>query len=104
MLEAITNQLPCQDFFYETTQAVDNRYESVSGSLLIQPNEYDIQETSGVLETLETLPYFLDEIGDPEILKSQLYYDLWVRTTLEYDVNCGTGSVSSAVGYLEDIH
>jgi len=61
-LEAATNKDQCQDFYptvseQKTDTAVDQRYGMLMEQTIL-PNEYELQMGSGVLATLQGLPFF----------------------------------------------
>lgn len=61
-LEAATNKDQCQDFYptiseQKTDTAVDQRYGILMEQTIL-PNEYELQMGSGVLATLQGLPFF----------------------------------------------
>ena len=64
------------------------------------PNEYDTQVNSGVYDTLSSLPYFDNYFPDPETSKSNVFYELWGRPTLEYKPTCDL-TISSAISVLD---
>ena len=102
-LEAVTNQDDCQPLPTEHSgTAVDNRYDA-SSELSVLPNEYEVQKVSGVYDTLTGMPSYYTYVPEPRELKSTLYYDMWTRTTLDFEVGCSYGEVSDAVSVLQDM-
>ena len=85
-LEAVTNLKTCQDFYQtekgaKTTQAVDARYGKLAQAEIL-PNEYEIQQLSGVLAILNEMPAYAVYVKEEQRVKSALLYDLWGRPTL----------------------
>ena len=67
-----------------TPVAQDDRYVS-SMDESIWPSQYDFQSLSGVLNTLESMPYFKIYLPDAVTNKQAVKYSLWERPVLEYD-------------------
>ena len=67
-----------------------------------KPNEYGIQTSSSVYETLSEMPDFFYELPDAVEQKSRLFYDLWGRPTLEYSANCDK-SIEDAIQVLDEL-
>ena len=71
-------------------------------NVLTKPNEYGIQTSSSVYETLSEMPHFFDELPNAVEQKSSLLYDLWGRPTLEYSPNCDK-SIKDAIQVLDEL-
>ncbi len=67
-----------------------------------KPNEYGIQTSSSVYETLSEMPHFVDELPDAVEQKSSYLYDLWDRPTLEYSASCDK-SIEDAIQVLDEL-
>ena len=65
-------------------------------------NEYTIQTKSGVYDTLTSMPYFNRYVPQAKTVKSELYYSMWTRTTLNYTTDCDK-SISDAYDVLHDM-
>ena len=48
--------------------------------------EYDVQEASGVLDQLDGMPQY--DAGFSELIKQSTTYDLWVRPTISWKLEC----------------
>ena len=85
-----------------TPVAQDDRYVS-SMDESIWPSQYDFQSLSGVLNTLESMPYFKIYLPDAVTNKQAVKYSLWERPVLEYDEAGCDQSIIDAIMTLNDL-
>lgn len=95
MLEAHAELDECRDFLYSAPDEsikpaiIDTRYSNLFlADAADMPNEYDIQQASGVLDTLQGMHLFSKYVPDPETSKSQTLYQLWGRPVLAFSSDC----------------
>ena len=62
------------------------RYDSRYIDLGLKISEYDVQEESGVLDTLRDLPNFSEYVTAD--LKRDIYYGFWARATIPWSLEC----------------
>ena len=62
------------------------RYDSRYTDLSIQISEYDVQEASGVLATLRSLPNFSLHVTEES--KKNTLYGFWSRATIPWSLEC----------------
>ena len=62
----------------------DDRYSEVGWNI----TEYEMQQRSGVLDSVRELPLYSHYVPDPEQSKKQKVYKLWKRNTLKWQLEC----------------
>ena len=66
----------------------DDRYAEVGWNI----SEYEMQQRSGVFESIHEMPLYSYYVPDPEETKKEKIYKLWKRSTLGWELEC-EGSV-----------
>lgn len=64
----------------------NERYDTRYVDLGLEITEYDVQDESGVLDTLESLPNFSLYVTDS--IKKNIEYGFWSRSTIPWSLEC----------------
>ena len=83
----------------EVKVAADTRYQNVA-NIDSLPNEYQIEDESGVYDTLTSLPLYSELVPSAKKNKKTYLYDLYARPTLAFDPMCQAGNLDAALNIL----